>query len=365
MDQVDARRMRARSQGLHGPPWLPGPVDVARHLVGVQAQDARAAALMVRSRTAGTTAAEVAAAVDAGACVVTWTLRGTRHLHAAEDVRPLLALLGPRYTRPTRRAADLGIDGAVGEAAVLALRRAVGRGPLTRPEAVRLLEPLGVDTRGQAPIHLLRRAALEGVLCVLTGAVERYVALDDVAARSGTVDVEHEAGRLARRHLAACGPATPEDLATWSGLPLGAARRAWRALGGDLVEVGESGRRAWVLKGQHETLRRAAAEPAGCCLLGGFDSLLLGYADRTLHVPADRVRDVNAGGGMVRPVVVADGLVVGTWRLVPRGAGGEVRVHPFEDIGAHHEVLTREVADVGRFLDRAPLSLAVEDLVLR
>lgn len=357
--------MRAWSQGLHGRPRLPGTVDVVRHLVGVQAQDARAAALMVRSRSAGTTAAGVASTVDAGACVVTWTLRGTRHMHAAEDVRPLLALFGPRYTRPTRRAAELGIGGAVGPAAVDALRRAVGGGPLTRPEAARILEPLGVDPKGRAPIHLLRRAALEGALCVLTGAVERYVALDDVVPSRGPVDLEREAARLAHRHLAASGPATPDDLAAWSGLPLGAARRAWQALDGDLVEVEEPGRRAWVLRGQLDALRRAAAEPAGCRLLGGFDSLLLSYADRCLHVPADRVRDVNAGGGMVGPVVVADGLVVGTWRLVPRGAGGELRVRPFDDIGAHPGELSREVEDVGRFLGRAPLSLAVEDPVPR
>lgn len=54
-----------------------------------------AAELAIRARTQGCLARDVRAAVAAGELVVTWTLRGTRHLHAAEDVRWLVALFGP------------------------------------------------------------------------------------------------------------------------------------------------------------------------------------------------------------------------------------------------------------------------------
>lgn len=352
------RRARAHAQGIDLPARFSDTADVAWHLVGLQAQDGRAVALAVRARTHGLVAADLTAPVDDGTCVVTWSLRGTRHLHAVEDVRPLLALLAGRWLRPTRRAADLGIDGAVGRRAVAALRAALVRGPLTREEVSQVVEPVGVDPHGQAPIHVIRRAALEGVLCVLPGDVERYVLLDEVVPPSRPIDTDEVAAQFARRHLAAVGPACPEDLAAWSGLPVGAARRAWRALSGEVVDVGVPGPSAWVLRRHEGEARRAGREPQGCRLLGGFDALLLSYADRSLHVPEGRGPDVNAGGGMIRPIVVVDGRVAGTWRT--RGASPRtIEVRPFEDPAPQVAELESEAADVGRFLDGVPGRLVV------
>lgn len=357
--------MRAHSQGLHERRRLTGVDDVVGHLVGIQAQDARAAALAVRAR-----AVDDALSIDdlevswPPSRVVTWTLRGTRHLHLVDDVRPLLALLAGRHLRSTRRATQLGVAGTAGEEAVRALRDALAGGPRSRDEVKKVLAPLGVDTEGQATIHVIRRAALEGVLCVVPGdrgRDERYVLLDDAVPPGAEVDRDEVATRLARRHLAACGPTTPQDLAAWSGLPLGAARRAWRALGDEVAPAGDAASGCWVLAGSERALRAAAGWPAGCRLLGGFDALLLSYAARTLHVPADHVRDVNAGGGMVRPVVLVDGSVAGTWRLTTRGTASDVRVVPFGDLSGHEGALSREAAAVGRFLGGPPAELIVEE----
>jgi hypothetical protein len=360
MDGIQLRRARVHAQGVDRPARFGSTVEVVRHGVGLQAQDERAVSLAVRARTHGLTADNWIAAVDDGTCVVTWSLRGTRHLHAVEDVRPLLTLLAGRWLRPTRRAADLGIDGEAGTKAVSALRAALAGGPLTRDEVKQVVQRAGVDPHGQAPIHVIRRAALEGVLCVLPGGVERYVLLDDVVPPAGAVDADEVAAELARRHLAAVGPARPEDLAAWSGLPVGVARRAWRGLSGEVVDVGSPGRSAWVLRRHEPAARRAAREPRGCRLLGAFDALLLAYADRSLQVPDGRSRDVNAGGGMVRPVVVVDGRVVGTWRTSGPSPVRTVEVRPFEDLASQAAELEGEAAGVGRYLDGAPYRLVVE-----
>ena len=360
MDVTELRRARAHAQGIDLPARFGSTAEVVRHMVGLQAQDERAVALAVRARTHGLTAADSTAPVDDGTCVATWTLRGTRHVHAVEDVRPLLTLLAGRWLRPTRRAADLGIDGAVGTRAVSALRAALAGGPLTRDDVKEVLAPVGVDPDGQAPIHVIRRAALEGLLCILPGPVERYVPLDDVVPPARAVDPDDVAVDLARRHLASSGPAGPEDLAAWSGLPVQVARRAWHALSGEVVEVGLPARSAWVLRRHERTARRAASAPVGCRFLGGFDALLLAYADRSLHVPDGRSRDVNAGGGLVRPVVAVDGRVVGTWRTTGPSPARTVEVRPFEDLAAHTAALEREAAGVGGFLDGTPYHLVVE-----
>jgi hypothetical protein len=387
LTEAGLRRARARAQGIDGrvtEPPSPAPPAVLRATVGVQAQEDRAAALAVRVRAPGATAAGVAACLDAGEAVVTWTLRGTRHLHAVEDVRPLLALLAPGHVTAPGRAAALGIDGAVGEAAQRALRRALAGGPLGRAAVKELLAPVGVDPSGQAPVHVIRRAALEGALVVLSGAEERYVALDDVVpppgpawppplprsssssssypGLGGRYDLDAVAAELARRHLRAFGPVAVEDLAAWAGLPRGRARAAWRAIAGELAEVATPIGPRWVLAADLAGVRAAAdAAPAGCHLLPAFDGLLLGYADRRGLVPDARARRVNAGGGLVRPTVLVDGAVVGTWRLRPAparsGAPAAVEVAPFAPGAVAVPALQAEVDDVGRFLG-SPIVLA-------
>ena len=387
LTEAGLRRVRARAQGLDvGSPGRkpPGPPAVLRATVGVQAQEDRAAALAVRVRAPGATAAGVAACVDAGEAVVTWTLRGTRHLHAVEDVRPLLALLGPSHATAPGRAAALGIDGAVGEAAQRALRRALTGGPLGRAAVKELLAPVGVDPSGQAPVHVIRRAALEGALVVLPGAEERYVAFDDVVPRPGPawppsspsspspsgssrrrdaeVDLEVVAAKLARRHLRAFGPVAVEDLAAWAGLPRGRARAAWRAIADELAEVATPLGPRWVLAaGLAGVAAAAGSGPAGCRLLPAFDGLLLGYTDRRWLVPDAHVRRVNAGGGLVRPTVLVDGAVVGTWRLrrarARSGTPAVVEVAPFVQGTGAVPGLEAEVDDVARFLG-TPVVLA-------
>jgi hypothetical protein len=299
------------------------------------------------SARSGLVVGDVDRALAEGSIVLTWSLRGTRHYHRAADVRWLLDLFGPVFGRPGRRARQLGIDGSVGDQAVRALRRALDSGPLTRPQVRELLAPVGVDPSGQAPVHVLFRAACEGVLCVVPGpraaGGERYVLLDDwVPPGPPPPD---PAAELARRYLTAFGPATPADLAAWSGLPAGVVREGWSALAGDLVEVARpGGDPAWVLADRAGVLDGPEAGPAPVRMLGGFDTFLLGYADRSLHLPPEHSRTVNAGGGIVRPVVLDDGRVVATWSL-DRRRTPEVTPYPGE-----HPDTAAEVADIARFL---------------
>jgi winged helix DNA-binding protein len=70
----------------------------------------------------------VGAVQEARSLVLTWTMRGTRHLHPATDVGWLLAVFGPVFGRPGRRAAELGLAGEAGDRAQEAIRRALEGG---------------------------------------------------------------------------------------------------------------------------------------------------------------------------------------------------------------------------------------------
>jgi hypothetical protein len=291
-----------------------------------------------------------------GPLVLTWSFRGTRHLHHVDDVRWLLSIFGPAYAvgAPARNR-QLGIAGAAGDGAVRAVTDAIRRrGPLTRPQVKEVLARQGVDVAGQAPIHVLRRAALEGVLCVVPDDDdgETYVALDDRVPAARPPDREAALAELARRYLRGYGPATPRDLAAWSGLARRMAEAAWRGIVDELLEVLTPAGPMWILRASSRTISAAARMPGPVRLLPAFDALLLGHADRAVLVPPGHARRVNAGGGMIRPTVLTDDGVVGTWKLRrERNEAVRVEVEPFGRLGLGvREDLDREVRAVRRFL---------------
>jgi hypothetical protein len=345
---IATRRAHLRAQLLDDHP----PADVqtvVAAVAGIQAQDITAAAMSIRARAPGLALADLARAVrEERGLVLTWSMRGTRHLHPAADVRWLLKVFGPVFGRPGRRAGQLGIAGAPGDRAVAALRDALAaEGMLTRPQVKERLAAVGVDVSGQAPAHVLQRAALEGVLCILPdphGAYgqERYVLLDDWVPSPEVPSREEALALLASRYLQAFGPAGLQDFRAWSGLPAAQAELGWAAVSGGADRPAAPG--------------DAPATPRRCPvrLTGGFDTLLLGSADRSLHLGPEHARRVNAGGGLVRPVVLDDGVVVATWRYV-RGAADTVEVIPFQALSRRTlDGVEREVGDIGVFLGREP-----------
>jgi len=86
---------RLRAQLLTEP--APTPEAVVERLLAVQAQDARAFRLAIRSRTLGCTADDVEAALtERRSLIVSWLCRGTLHLVGADDYAWLHALTAPR-----------------------------------------------------------------------------------------------------------------------------------------------------------------------------------------------------------------------------------------------------------------------------
>src|SRR6267378_3509287 len=121
---------------LSGPPAA-GTVQVAGHLLAVQAQDQRGARLAVRARSRARSAADVDDALTrARSVVVTWLNRGTLHLVRAEDYWWLHPLTTPQlFTGNARRLAQEGVAPEEAERAVAVVRAALAAdGPLTRSQ---------------------------------------------------------------------------------------------------------------------------------------------------------------------------------------------------------------------------------------
>jgi hypothetical protein len=259
-------------------------------------------------------------------------MRGTLHLIPAEDARWMVALLGPVGLRKSaRRIAELGVSDLRAE-----IRAALADGSLTRRELTDAVRARGVrlPDHPQVPAWLTGVAALQGE--IIEGPADRFVLFDDWLPRGAAP--EDPVVELARRHAHAHPPSGPEDFATWSGLPLRAARRAYADL--DLDEVDVLGRTAFVPRGLEPA-------PPHVRLLPRFDSYLLGHRDRSLIMRPEHDGAVRPGGGILAATLVVNGLIEGTWKL---DRGGRPDVTSF----AAPPDLSAEVEDVVRFRAREP-----------
>ncbi len=353
LSDEQVRLLRLRAQGLEAP-RAADVHGVVRAAAGLQAQDLRASWLQVRARSRGLTAADVRRATDRDRSVVrTWALRGTLHALAAQDVRWLVALLGPTWEqRGRRRRAQLGLDDATCGRALAAVEEILeeATAPPTRAELIAAAnaEGAGVQAAGQAPAHLLALAAHRGLVVRAAdrGAEPTYALARRWLPEQPDREPADALAELARRHVSAFGPSDAADLATWAGVSLGLARRGLAAIRDELEPVEVRGAPAWLPAGT------AGAQPRRdpvVRLLGAFDTWLLGVRDRSLALDPRHARAVQAGGGWLHPTLVVDGLIAGTWRH-PRGTG-LLTVQPFGPLGPgllpHLEA---EAADVGRFL---------------
>jgi hypothetical protein len=296
-------------------------------LGAVQAQDYAGAKWSLGLRAAGATDADVERALAGREIVRTWPMRGTLHFVAADDARWLLALLGPRaLAAAAKRHRDLGLDAAtIGRARDAWTAALAGGGQLTRDEMYAALEAAKLSTEGQRGYHLLWRLAHDGVLCfgAVRGKQQTFALLDEWVPASRAMARDESLAEVARRYFATRGPATVKDLAWWTGLTGGDARKALDMVRGELEAAVVDGVTYWSGDGP------AAAVAGVAHLAPGFDEYLLAYCDRSAVVEDRYAKRLHAGGGVFSPAVVVDGRVAGTWRRTVKRAAVLVEATPF------------------------------------
>ena len=354
--RLTALRLVAQHVGGRG---LSTPVEVVRWMLALQAQDFPGVKWSIGLRKPGATEAAVEAACDAGEIVRSWPLRGTLHLVAAEDLGWLLALTAPRaMASAAGRRASLGITEQDVETARDAAASALtGRRTLTRDALLATFDGAGVSTRGQRGYHLLWYLAQTGtlVLGATDGRQQTFALLEDWVPRPRRLDREEALGELALRYFRSHGPAVAADLARWSGLTLGDARRGIAACGAALTTLEIDGV-SYRLAPETVDLAPPAARVH---LLPGFDEYLLGYADRTAALAPEHSQAIVPGGnGMFKPTIVVDGEVVGTWGRTIRARETIVEATPFAGLPrAVHAELAQAAETYGAFIGR-PVRLA-------
>jgi hypothetical protein len=325
---------------------------VANRLCGLHAQVLSSAELTVWSRVENLERGAVRRALwEDRTLVKTWAMRGTLHLLPADDLSLWHAALSTsrrRYLKP-------------------AVLRYYG---ITQEDVERLTEAIGVALDGRVMSReelatevgritgsatcgaklalgswatILKPAAFTGRLCFGPSLGQRVrftrpgswlAALPPVGTggsnATAAVDPQTALLAVARRFLAAYGPATYHDFARWWGGGSISSVRKWIAsLGEEVAPVDLDGAQAWMLAA-HAPETRELPPTRSVCLLPAFDQYVVGASRHAEHLlPADLRHRVYRPQGWISPVLLVNGRMDGIWRHEIKGSRVEVVIEPF------------------------------------
>jgi hypothetical protein len=318
-------------------------VDTVRHLVAVQAQEPNWPYVGLWSRLAGFRHDDLTSPIETGEVVRGSLIRATQHLVTVDDYGWLRPVAQPALDAVLR--SRYFTDQVVGielSEVVTAGRELLGAGPMTR-------SALGKELVARFPG---RDGTILASSCQITlplihpppngtwgGWGNR--ASTPVALFDRPLDPVPDLARLVGRYLAAFGPAAVRDVQAWSGLTR--LREVVEVM--DLRTVRDDEGR--VLYDLPDAPAVDGDEPVPVRFLPAYDNLLLGYADRTRIVAdADRPRVIT--GGLVRPTLLVDGFVRGTWSVA---RDGSVSVEPFRPLTADEEAaVAAELGELRAFV---------------
>jgi len=320
----------------------------------VQSQDYPGAKWGLGQRVAGATDAELDRAFDAGEIVRTHVMRPTWHFVAAEDLRWLLSLTAPRVHQASKyQYRLLGIDREVAAQSRAVIEGVLKGGrALLREELGEALADAGVLGTNLRRGYLIIDAELEGLICSgpRRGKRQTYALLDERIPPSRPRKRDEALAELARRYVEGHGPAQDVDLAWWSGLTLGDARKALELASPSLLRETHGDRTFFVAA--DSGVVRPIPHPV-VRLLPNYDELLVAFRDRTDALDPQLPPPARAAEEILNHVVVRDGLVVGGWRRRDERSAfhAELNLLVALDSG-ERQALTAEVHRLSAFLGK-------------
>jgi hypothetical protein len=349
---MDIGRSRLANQHISRPAFGDAAA-VVRWLGAVQAQDYLGALWALGLRCTRATEASVEAAVAQRAIVRTWPMRGTLHFVAAEDARWMLPLLTPRVIASAgSRHRQLELDKAVFARCARIAERAMEGGTCVRRDTLYAIwNEAGIATHGSRGLHILSYLAQTGLICFgpRAGKQHTFALLDEWLPAGEALTRAEALGALARRYFVSHGPATVHDFAWWSGLTVTDARAGLESVAAELGRVDENGRTLWHSRTPVTRSGRAAAY-----LLPAWDEYTVAYRDRTDVLDPKYAARVNDGGGVLKPVIVVGGEVVGSWQRTIAKRRAVIKPTLFKRLDrAGWDAVEKTAIKYGRFLGLA------------
>ncbi len=329
------------------------------HLLGLQAQSPMPPYYGLWSRLEGFDPHQLGRMLTEREVVRLTLMRGTVHLVTVRDALVLRPLVQTVVERGHNGAFGRRMGGADRARLAAAVRELLADGPLTARElGTRLVErgsgsdveAIGNATRGDVPLVQLPPRGVWGA-----GGRARYATFEDWTGRE--LEAQPSIDDVVLRYLGAFGPASVMDVQNWSGLTR--LTEVLERLRPRLVMFGdEHGRELFDLP---DAPRPDPGTAAPVRLLGEYDNVLLGHADRRRIIPEDFPWSAMLAHGRFVNNLLVDGMLRATWWLERDGRRrATLAIRPSGELApADHEEVG---AEARRMVDFAAADAAVRDV---
>jgi hypothetical protein len=148
---------------------------------------------------------------------------------------------------------------------------------------------------------------------------------DYIGPKRNIADPEECTVELVRKYIERYGPVTREDIAYWSFLRKDEVDPALETLKTELTkEKIHSNQEYFSLGGDPSEV----VEPPGAIILPEFDSLMMGYKDKSRFLSHSKIKNVFGNFAAVSRTILLDGSVAATWKRKKNREGMTVDVNP-------------------------------------
>lgn len=301
-------------QRLHNQQVIDSSINSAEALISwfgaMQAQDYAMAKWAIGVRLKNITDQQIEEEINKAKIIRTHILRPTWHFVAAKDLKWMMQLSSPRvstilksYSKKVELTAEIH-----NKANELIINLLSGYKHLTREEIMVHLNENGIDTNELRSTHIMMHAELNGIVCngIRRGKQFTYALMDEWITENRELNYDESLAELAKKYFQSHSPATLQDFVWWSGLTSADAKKAIDFNKNWLIEEKLNDKtyyRNHFEKPNHK-IESVIALPA-------YDEFLISYTDRSMVLEASH--GVISGNGIFKPIILKNGMVVGTW----------------------------------------------------
>jgi hypothetical protein len=288
--------------------------DLAGWMGALQAQDYNGVKWAIGLRVPGTNDAMIEEAIERADIIRTHLLRPTWHFVSSDDIYWVLELSAPQIRSVCKsRDRDLGITGSIIQKSFQLLEKILSGGKrLTRAELREEFKRENIETDDNRLYHFLMHAEINGLIFSRYSGTNRqtYSLLSETVPKTKTFTRDEALANLASRYFRSHGPATVQDFSWWSGLSLTESKRALEINLPDFMSETTENQTFWfssaltVHKQKEDTL----------FLLPAFDEFIISYRNRIPSIRTEHQNKAFSSNGIFRPMIVAGGQVIGTWK---------------------------------------------------
>ncbi len=327
--------------------------DVVSYMGAMQAQDFNMAKWAAGLRANKSSEKDVEAAIDNAEMIRTHLLRPTWHFVSPKDIYWMLDLTaGKIISSFNSRHNAMGLTKSVLNKGCRVIEKALAGGNhLTREELISELKKAKIAIFENRASHIFGWAEYHGIAC--SGRIKNgkptFALLEERVPHKNILMKEESLAMLAKKYFESRGPATLDDFSWWSGLTIKDCRQAAELIKADFISEKIGGQNYLY----SNSFSVSKTDDDSVFLLPAFDEFLISYKDRSASLPREQYQKSISNNGIFRPMIVANGRIIGVWKFVNQKGRKIIETDYFNAPGKSiKNLVAKEVHKLEEFLDQ-------------